>query len=271
MADDARTVIRNLLTQYGLADLVPWAMNKLTSGASGDQVRLEMRDQPAYRQRFRAIFEREQRGLPPISADYVLEYERQRSSLLRAYGLPSGFYDQPDDAVRDLVNDVSVAELQTRVVSGFARLQATDPAVRDEFQRQNNLTDGQLAAFFLDPDRALPIIKQAVTTAEIGAAARTTGFGAISTSEATRLSTLGVDAEEALSGFQSLRRLEPVVNAAIEGGPMSREAQLEAVFGDDPTQRQSLERRIGVRRAIGESSAGSFATDREGFAGIGTA
>jgi len=52
---------------------------------------------------------------------------------------------------------------------------------------------------------------------------------------------------------------------------MSREAQLEAVFGDDPTQRQSLERRIGVRRAIGESSAGSFATDREGFAGIGTA
>ena len=158
MADDARTVIRNLLTTYGLAELVPWAMNKLTSGASGDQVRLEMRDQPAYRQRFRAIFERERRGLPPISADYVLEYERQRSSLLRAYGLPDGFYDQPDDAVRDLVNDVSVAELQTRVVSGFARLQATDPVIRDEFQRQNNLTDGQLAAFFLDPDRALPLI-----------------------------------------------------------------------------------------------------------------
>src|SRR5690606_5995595 len=64
-----------LLQAYGLEELSGWVREQLISGASPAQIVLDLRNQPAFRRRFAAIFDREAAGLNPISPEEVLAYE----------------------------------------------------------------------------------------------------------------------------------------------------------------------------------------------------
>lgn len=90
---------------------------------------------------------------------------------------PADFYNSPDDFTRLLVADVSPNELRQRVESGYNRMMMAPPEVRDVFNDWFGVNgNSALAAFFLDPDRAKPVIMKMAEQAFVGGSGRRFGF-----------------------------------------------------------------------------------------------
>src|SRR5436190_18401227 len=90
---DAYADLVNILGDYGLASLAPWAWNEIIQGASETQVLLDMRQTPEFKAAFPEIAMREKAGLPAISPGEIVSYRNSAIQLMRAAGLPKGFWD----------------------------------------------------------------------------------------------------------------------------------------------------------------------------------
>lgn len=271
---DAFAIVRGLLDQYGLGSLSDWAWNLILTGASPVQVEVELRQRPEYRARFPGIAEREKAGLPPISAAEYVAYENSAVSLFRSAGLPSGFYDEPSDIGRFIGRNVSLAELSARVQEGLVAAQQAPREVRDELSRLFGVGEGTLAAFFLDPDKALPAIRRQFAASQIGGASRRAGFGLLAGGEAERLAELGVSEAQAQEGFGQLAGAQelfrPLPGQEGAEGIIGREQQLGAAFGGDTAAQEAIRRR-GRRRRAEFEGGGSFAAGQRGVIGLGEA
>lgn len=269
---DAVAYLNELLSSYGLGELSSWAYEQVVAGNSPAMIRQLLWEQPAFKKRFKVIFDRRDRGLPAISVDEVLDYERKARQLFQAAGLPAGFYDSPDDFYSFLVNDISLSELNSRVELARDYVYRADPSVRAEMQRLYGLSEGSEIAYVLDKDRALPLIQSHFLAAQNAGAAKRSGYGQLTLTEAERLASLGIDPNRAEQGFgalvQSRELFSPLPGQGNED-TITREEQLGAAFGGDALAREKVARR-GEARVAAVRSGGGFVSDREGFAGLGS-
>lgn len=251
---DALSVIRMYLQSLQMDDpaMVAWATAKLQQGASAAQIELEFRDQPAVRTRFAAVFDRQAAGMAPISFADQLAYESQARQLMREAGFPTGFYDAPDDFRKWIGGDVSLRELSTRIQQGFLALDQGDQATRDEMQRLygTGVTTGQLAAWALDENRAVPTILRQVQAAQIGAAGRPAGY-TLSSSDLESLAAYGVQRAQAQAGFGQLFGMRELFGALPgEGvGDITQAQQLGAAFTGNVAAQEEIQRRQQQRVA----------------------
>lgn len=276
---DGIAYIEETLREYGFseseaAELSAWAKEELINGSSPTLIRQRLWEQPAFKRRFKVIFDRRAAGLPAISPSEVLEYERRARQLFQEAGLPPGFYDSPDDFYNFLVNDVSLSELNGRVEIARTLLYQTDAHTRSEMKRLYGLTDGQEIAFILDSKRALPILQNQFMAAQSSGAAVRTGFGQLTLEEAEGMARAGVDVNRATEGFGQLVRSKQLFGV-LPGEEASQDAitraeQLGAAFTGDALAAQRIRRRAEMRAAA-FSGGGGFVADREGFAGLGSA
>lgn len=266
---DAAEQLRDVLMFYGLPEaLAEWAWSRIISGDSDIDVLQQLRERPEYLARFPAMADRRAAGLPAISEAEYLAYERQRIQLMRAAGLPEGFYDDPEDFRRDIANDVSIAELSQRVQLAQDALYNEPPEVLD-FYRAYGLDDGDLTAALMDPDRALPVLQRKVGAAQRAGAAVRTGFGTLTEDEAGRLVDLGVTNEQAQTGFSDLARGQELFTPLTLGEEsITRDEQLGATFGGDAAAKRKIENR--QKKRVGEfDRGGAFSAGRTGYSGLG--
>lgn len=265
---DAGQILQAILRRYNLEGLSEWAWGRVTAGASAAQVELELRDTEQFKTRFRAIVEREKRGLPAISPEEVIEYERRRSATLRAYGFPPGFYDSPDDAAEGLINDVSVEQIEERAAMwvDFAE-SSTAPETLAELDRLYGVGAGGVAAFLMDEEKAMPLLRRQVGAVDVAARARRSGFGALSVAEAERVGE-SVGGEDASQRFAALNDAAGALGRRLgdqtEG--LDRGTLIDAAAGD-PTAERAASRRIDRARSDFEGSGQS--AGRGGFGGLG--
>lgn len=274
---DAIAYLTELLRGYGLAELGPWAYEQVTSGNSPTMIRQLLWEQPAFKKRFKVIFDRRDKGLSSMSVDEVLDYEAKAAQLFRAAGLPPGFYDSPDDFHNFLANDVSLSELNERVTIAQNLAYNTPAETRAEMQRLYGMGGADIGAetaYILDPTRALPILQSQFAAAQNASASLRSGYGQLNRTEAERLAALGIDPNRASQGFGALVSSRQLFNAlpGMENAEdsISREEQLSAAFGGDATAQARLSRR-GESRAAAFASGGNFVSDRDGFSGLGSA
>lgn len=203
----ADAYLRNLLREYGLESLTEWALSALRRGLSAEQIVQEMRNTPEFKDRFPAIEARKAAGLPPISPGEYVQYEREARQTMMEFGLPADFYNSTDDFTRLLVADVSPNELRSRVESGYNRMMMAPPEVRDVFNDWFGVNgNSALAAFFLDPDRAKPVIMKMAEQAFVGGTGRRFGFEIDPSVAAQVVSTGGSgQAPDAFSGLAEAR------------------------------------------------------------------
>lgn len=276
--------IKNILVQYGLDELVPLVDGWVRQGLSWAEIEVQLRDPSTAAGKVfdRLIPEvrlRREAGLTPMSVAQIIGYRQNAREVLRAAGLPEGFYDSPED-MRDLiVNDVSLQELQNRVreFEDFgAQIAAGAGGELDLFERAYGVkpTAAQLAALVLDPDKALPGLKRQFAAVRLDVSAGRAGFGDLSQGEAERLADVGVDPGQAVAGFGVLADSKELFGAlpGQEGSEdtIGRSDQLGAVFAGDARSRGRIEAQARRRKAQFEGGGG-FASDNSGFAGIGTA
>ena len=268
---DAQAYLERILGDYGLGSLSGWAWEQIQGGSTPARVLQDLRQRPEYKQRFAGLEMRREAGYGAIDEATYISLERSYRQIMHAAGMPPEFYDSPDDYATLIGRDVSPSEWQTRVNEGYlAATQAVDE-VREQLQGLYGIDVSQLAAYFLDPDRALPLLQRQFDAARMSGTAVRTGYGALGVDEAERLAALGVTEQQAEEGFGFLEDAQELWNALPgEGGAasISRADQQAAVFGGDAEIRQEIRRRQETRVSQG-SGGQSFAVGNQGVSGLG--
>lgn len=263
--------LRSTLDMYGLGSLVDWAWNQIVQGASENQILLDLQQTPEFKQRFPAIEARRRQGLPPLSPGEYVTYEARATEMMRAAGLPKGFWDSPDDFTKLLTGDVSLNELQQRVTLAKQAAFGVPQDVRDHLARDYGIDAGHIAAAFLDPSRGEPLLERQFMASQIGAAGDRAGYGT-SRADNERLTDLGVSADQAQQGFSTLANSRELFGSLPGENTtgISHDEQLAAVFEGNSDAQRKVKRRQEQRTAA-FGGGGGFVGGAGGFSGVGSA
>ncbi len=273
---DAKAIIKTMLDRYQLGDLSDqvWALisdETLPANADIDLIGDALRDTDTFKKRFPANEARKKAGLPELTVSEYIGLERGYSNAMRGSGLPAGFYDDPTDFEKFIAGDTSVAEVQSRVNEGFKAVSEANPEVIKQMKDLYGVDNAGLAAYFLDPTRATPLLVKQARSAQIAAeAARQAGIQ-LTAAEAEGLTAEGISAQQAQQGFGMMREQADLARPLQAGEEaLTRQEQIGAVFGTDAAARQRVETRARRRRAAFEQGGG-FAATQQGTAGLGEA
>lgn len=253
----AYSLMEGLLRQYGL-DSLAGDLRNIIEGGITDQASIELRLQEtdAWKRRFSGNEKLRANGLPVLSVAEYLATERTYAQILKNYGLPQGFYDDPSDFGDFIGLGVAPAELEDRMRSYSDLVNRDDPAVKAQL-RAMGMNDGDLLAFYIDPERANPLIQRKYKATLIGAAARRTGLTPDS-AYAERLAGMGITEQQAQAGYavisESLDDVERL--GEIYGLDYSQRDFEAEVFEGDATATRKRKRLASQERAAFSGSSG---------------
>lgn len=266
----ARGFINATLASFGLGSLSPLVWQKYLNGEDLNQIMLEIRSTPQYQARFPAMADLQKQGRAISEADYI-SYERTAAGLMRAYGLPVGFYDQPKDIAKFITNNVSVSELEERLkLASQAQYQAP-PEVRNELRTLYGIDAGHLTAFWLDPQKAFPLLQQQFAAAQMGGAANISGYGQLTRQQAEALAGRGYTADQAYKAFGDLANAQQLFQALPgEAGykGLTKDEQLGGAFGYNPAAGLKLQTEAAKRKAEFQGG-GQYVSSQQGIEGLG--
>lgn len=260
--ESAKAIIGNLLEQYGLGNLTDFVNNLITTEdiVSGDVILGRIRMTEQYKARFAGNEARRKSGFNALSEAEYVNLENTYRQLMRASGLPQGFYDQNDDFVQLIAGDVSPAELSNRINNGYLAVQQANPQVVNEMRRLYGVDDSALAAYFLDPAKATPILLRQAQAAQIAGEATLQAQRELTAAQAEQLAVAGVSPEQARAGFQTIAAAEelfvPLPGTTEQA--ITQEEQMAGVFGTSAAAQQRLRQRSRERAAAFEAG-GRFA------------
>ena len=278
---DAKNTIKAILDSYDLGSLADLLYNnyaaELVDIDNPDAVIFSIKNEEAYKTRFSGNALRISRSaalggpLPELSPGSYVALEKYYRQVMTANGLPTGFYDEPSDFAQLIGGDVSAEEFQSRVNDGIMQVRNADQTVKQQMMELYGVSDDALVAYFIDPKKALPLLKQQAQAARIaGRGQELAGIGgAANKGLFENLVQRGISETDAAAGFTEVGKLgELRTNLAGEGN-ISTEQQVGGALGYDVQAQKDLEAR--KRRRLSEfSGGGSFTrTQGETSGGIG--
>jgi hypothetical protein len=241
-----------------------------------------LRDTDAYKKRFAANQQRINKGLRALSEAEYITLEDQYQNIMRNYGLPANYYTRGDMGRQEgfekfISGDVSAAELEERIATAQRRVLNAPVEVRNALTQfyGNEISNGDILAYTLDPDKALEDIRRKVTASEIGAGAMQSGLGT-TRARAEELGAFGVTGQQARQGFATIAEFLPTAQKlsdiyAKQGmGPFTQTTAEQEVFGttgaaEAATKRRKLTQLEQAQFAGQVGRAGSaLARDRAG-------
>lgn len=277
-SQSAQDYIRSFLNDAGLGALAGKVWSQWTSGQSEDQIVDWIRSTPEYATRFPAMATLRKDGRSISEAQYIAK-EQADIDLMTQYGIPDAFAKNKDLLGKLIANNVSQVTLQKRLIAGQDTILGYDKSILDYAKKTYGLTPGDLLAWSLNPDIALPVIEQQAQAMRIGGAALTAGYtrglgveGELGKTQAEALATQGITQQQAQQGFTQLSQmgqLEQNLPGDVSGALTSQE-MIDAIFGISGGAQEKLGKVKSTR--VGEfQQGGGFATTQAGVGGIGQA
>lgn len=278
------------LQDLNLPQLTDWFMKQIKGGVTPDELALNLRQTPEFKTEYWVIGARAAKGLPPVSVTDILNYRNNANQFARQIGLPPGFMDK--QAVDQLqVDDVSSAELSSRIVNDMGAVMSADPNVKAYFN-QTFGTDGgpgALAAFFMDDQKAEPLLAQHVREAEIGGSSRDFGFN-IDPAAVAGYAAQGITQAQADSGFSQMSKIASLfdtlpseiggiglagdgASVPVGGGGAQVNATTgaDALVGKDASALDAITQKLDSRQAAATGKVGIEEDQTHGFRGLGSA
>ena len=264
--------------QYGLGSLVESLRGFIVDGLSPAEFTLRLRDTDAYRKRFAANQQRIAKGLRALSEAEYIGLEDQYQNIMRNYGLPASYYargemGRQEGFERFIAGDVSAAELEDRIQTAQNRVINAAPEVSRALREfYPDISNGDILAYTLDPEKAITEIRRKVTAAEIGAGALMAGL-ATGAARAEELGRYGVTGEQARAGFQTIAQVLPRGSQLAEiykQGPYTQTTAEQEVFGlagateAAKKRRQLTELETAAFSGSAGITGGALARDRAG-------
>jgi hypothetical protein len=264
---DARSTINTVLSSYGLGELADYTYNQIivretVNINNPDAIIYALREQPAYQKRFAANAVRARKGLSELDPASYIALENQYRETLRANGMPANFYDQNDDFTALLEGDVSPSELNERVQQGYRAVADADPEVKRQMQQLYGVGEAELAAYFLDPERAAPLLTRQARAAQIAARGAEQGGIQLTGALAEDLARRGITEAEAQRGFAEIGALGELTQTFAGETPLTQQQIVEQQFGVNVQAEQELARRRRLR--VGEFAGGGQFTRTTG-------
>ena len=223
-----------------------------------------IRTTPEYKQRFPAMAALAAKGRAISESEYIA-YESAASTLERRYGLPRGML--MGNVTNLLENEVSAAELNDRVLLASAASVQAPQDIRDQFKQYYGIDQGGLTAYFLDPEKAQPLLEKQYAAAVIGTEAARQGVG-VDVYGAENLQMLGVSQEQAREGFGRVAGARDLTSG--RGDIVTEKELIAGTLAGDQAAQQATQRAIGGR--LGRfQGGGEFLQTQQGAVGLGTA
>lgn len=262
---DAYTLLQSIFESYGLGTLAPKIVGFLKQGYSGNTVSYLLQQTDEYKQRFAANQARVKNGLPALSPSQYLSVEASYKQVLQSAGLPAGFYDQHSDFNNFIANDVAPAEVAKRVQLATSLADNADQSTYDTLREYGySVNKSDLAAYYLDPERALPILEKQARQVQIGAAAQRQGVD-VNADRAMQLAERGVTEQQAAKGYGAVAEMTPELQqmAHQQGAPdyTQTDAENDAILGMASAQRkrrQLVQGEVSQFRGAGGAVNGSL-------------
>jgi hypothetical protein len=258
------TTLRGVMGTYGLSSLMGLIEGYVREGLEGEAVLAMIRDTSQYKERFPAMAALSSKGRAISEGEYI-EFERNAAQLERAYGLPAGMLGK-DTVTGLLSNEVSAQELEQRVTLAAAGAFQASTEVRDTFSRFYGIDSGGLTAYFLDPDKALPLLNKQYAASQIGAEAQMQDFN-IAAGLAEQLTEAGISREEARQGFGETARRRGFTQG--RGDVVSEEKLISGTLMNDQEGIKAIER-VQKGRMGRFQEGGGFTASAQGVGGLGT-
>lgn len=258
----ANTIIQDLLTQYGLGSLTQFVTDLVFKEdvVSPDVLLGKIRQTEQYKQRFKGIELRRNAGLNvPSEAEYI-GLENTYRQIMRSAAIPAELFDQPDDLSTLIGADVSPAEFASRINEGYQAVAQANPEVVNQMRRLYGVSDGELAAYFIDPTRTTPYLLKQARSAQIAGEAQLQAGQALTMTQAEQLATAGITQEQAQAGFQTIAQSQELFSplAGSTETTIGVEEQIAGIFGQSAAAQQRIRQRQRERQATFEAG-GRFA------------
>lgn len=285
MADTNETafdIIRKTLAYYGLddADLMRevqtlWMNKTLPANATVDDIGVQLQSSPAFAKRFPANKILADQGKPQYSVSQYLRLEADYKSRLQAAGMPPGFYDTPQDFQTFIANDVSPEELSSRLQYGYQAVRNAPKEVINQFKTLYGVSEGDLAAYFIDPEAARPTFdkyeaERQARAAAIAAQAATQANIQLGVQQAEELARAGVTEAQAQQGFGLIGTTQELFTGRTPSEQsISQQEQISGVVGGNAAAAQRIAQRKRQRQAEFETG-GSLLASQQGMVGLRT-
>lgn len=271
---DAKATLASVLRLYGLDTLSPVLWDKYAKGEfdieDEDSMLFSIKEEQAYKDRFAANEARKARGLTELTPATYLSLERTYRETLAANGLPAGFYDAPSDFQKLIEGDVAVSELNNRLKDAYSVIRDADQTVVNKLRTEYGIGDGELLAYFIDPERARPMLSSADYKRQAQAAVfmgRAQGMAGINLQrgQAEELARLGVTTAEAEKAFTTISQMNELRRANPNEMQLTDAELVAAATGTDTAAAKKLED-IKNRRKASFLGGGSY-SQKQGIAG----
>ena len=272
----AYDILLSEFTRYGLASLVEPLKGFIISGASPAELTIQLQNSDAYKKRFAANADRISKGLSALSPAEYVAVEDQYQNIMRNYGLPESYYAKDTMGTQAgfqtlLANDVSATELEERVLTAQDRVLKAAPEVSQALKAfYPDITNGDILAYTLDPQKGLDSIKRKVTAAEIGGAAIGQGLKTDVT-RAEQLAAAGVTKQQAQEGYQTIAEVAPrgeMLSDIYKQSPYGQTQAEQEIFNlagsaEAAKQRKKLTS-LETAAFSGQAGVGALARERAG-------
>jgi hypothetical protein len=287
MDETAFDIIKKTLQYYGLDDAAfltevgTLFTNKvITDKSTIDDIGIAMQNSPAFAERFPANKILKDAGKGQKSVSEYLTLEANYKDVLSSSGMPPGFYDDPKDFQNWIANTTSPNEIQARIEMGYQAVNNASPEVISQFERLYGVTKGDLAAYFIDPERAKPTFDKYQAQREARAAvvanqAQQQANIALTAQQSEELVRAGVETQQqAQAGFMDIQNQQELFStttaeAASGQQNISQEQQIAGTFGTNAAARQAIEARKRKRTAQFQQG-GSLLASQAGNLGLGS-
>lgn len=266
---DARQTVRQVISSYGIEEsLADYLFDLIAKDeidlTDADSVIFAMRERPEYQRRFSGNAKRRAAGFEELDPATYLSLEQSYREILASNGMPSNFYDSNDDFADLIGGNVSVSELNERVQEGYRAVADADPAVRAQMYRLYGIRENELAAYFIDPNRARPLLSAAdyrrqARAAQIAARGEEQAGVSLTGELAEDLARRGITEEEAARGFGEIGALGELRQQFAGEEAISQDELVQQQFGVDINARERLRRRQQGRVAAFEGG-GAFSS-----------
>jgi len=273
-AAGAKAILRNVLASYGLEGLYEYAYSLYAKDEidvnDGDSLIFALKEQEAYKKRFAANERRKSLGFKELSPATYLSLEKSYKDTLAANGLPQGFYDSPDDFEKLIGGDVSVTELNNRLKDAYTVVRDASPEVKNKMAEMYGVTDGDLLAYVIDPDRARPLMspdyKRQAQAALIAESAQRLSALNLNKDVAEQFVRQGISQTEAETAFATIGQMGELRRGGFGEQQITDLQFAQAALGTDAEAKRLVEER--KKRRIGEVTAsGGSATLAQGDSG----
>ena len=217
--DSLIATIREFMAANGMTELLSGIEKYVRLGYSADAAYIMVKNDPAYQAayaaRFAANADRAKAGLAELSPAAYIELEQGYRSAMINRNMPVGLFDSPDDFRTLIARDISVQEVGYRLDRALEYINYSGNAeVKRQLRDLYGMTDGQIAAYVLDPSRTMDYLRNEMDRnmrrASVGGAAVNSGLGITADIRDQIAEVLGsASADEAyatgMSGFANVK------------------------------------------------------------------